>query len=99
MVCRPSCVGGSGVCLAGGEHPVTLAIRKHLRRPGNLLAIPSRPARPVTVVAQVYKQRDAVERCISRLKQWRVLAMRTDKLAIVYRAALCFAAILIRARA
>lgn len=49
--------------------------------------------------AEAYKQRNAVERCISRLKQWRGLAMRTDKLAIVYRAALHFAAILIWARA
>ena len=46
----------------------------------------------------MYKQRNAVERCISRLKQWRGLAMRTDKLAIAYRAALYFGAILIWAR-
>lgn len=45
-----------------------------------------------------HHKRNAVERCINRLKQWRGLAMRTDKLAIAYRAALHLAAILIWAR-
>lgn len=44
---------------------------------------------------EAYKERNTVERCISRLKQWRGLAMRTDKLAIAYQAALHLAAILI----
>ncbi|MYW17278.1 transposase, partial [Streptomyces sp. SID2955] len=43
-------------------------------------------------------QRNTVERCINRLKQWRGLAARTDKLAIAYQAALHLAAILIWAR-
>ncbi|GAA0611748.1 hypothetical protein GCM10010394_46940 [Streptomyces crystallinus] len=43
-------------------------------------------------------QRNAVERCINRFKQWRGLAMRTDKLAIAYLAAFHLAAILIWAR-
>ncbi|GHF09176.1 hypothetical protein GCM10010359_08190 [Streptomyces morookaense] len=43
-------------------------------------------------------QRNAVERCINRLKQWRDLAMRTDKLALAYQAAIHVAAILIWAR-
>ncbi|MFB7214073.1 transposase [Streptomyces sp. NPDC056255] len=66
---------------------------------GFALSFPSRPTRPVTVGAEAYKQRNAVERCISRLKQWRGLAMRTDKLAIAYQAALYVAALLIWARA
>ncbi|WSK39898.1 hypothetical protein OG761_17075 [Streptomyces tubercidicus] len=45
-----------------------------------------------------YKQRNTIERCINRLKQWRGLAMRTDKLALAYQAALHLAAILIRTR-
>ncbi|MET9373484.1 transposase [Streptomyces sp. NPDC002992] len=44
---------------------------------------------------EAYKQRNTVERCINRLKQWRGLAMRCDKLAIAYQAALHLAAILI----
>lgn len=44
---------------------------------------------------EAYKQRNAVERCINRLKQWRGLAMRTEKLVIAYQAALDLAAVLI----
>lgn len=75
------------------------------------LSSPSPPARSATVCgearaegrppafdAEAYKQRNSVERCINRLKQWRGLAMRTDKLAIAYQAALHLAAILIWAR-
>ncbi|GFZ82905.1 hypothetical protein GCM10011359_09560 [Nesterenkonia alkaliphila] len=36
-----------------------------------------------------------IERCFNRLKQWRGVAMRSDKLARNYRAAICFAATLI----
>lgn len=53
---------------------------------------------PRTGDAEAYKQRNAVERCINRFRQWRSLAMRTDKLAITYQAALHLAAILVWAR-
>lgn len=88
------------------------AIRKHLRQRGVRAVIPQpsdqaghrrRRGRsggwPPAFDAEVYKQRNAVERCISRLKQWRRLAMRTDKLAIAYQAALYVATLLIWARA
>ncbi|MFI1067586.1 IS5 family transposase [Streptomyces spororaveus] len=87
------------------------AIRSHLRRRGIRAVIPqpsdqvghrlrrgSAGGRPPTFDAASYKQRNAVERCINRLKQWRGLAMRTDKLAVAYQAALHVAAILIWAR-
>lgn len=49
--------------------------------------------------AETYKERNVeLERCIARLKQWRGLAMRTDRLAIAYQAALHLAAILIWTR-
>ncbi len=54
--------------------------------------------RPPGFDAEAYKQRNAVERCINRLKQWRGLAMRTDKLALAYRTALHLAAILMWTR-
>ncbi|MDA5279927.1 IS5 family transposase [Streptomyces sp. Isolate_45] len=87
------------------------AIRGHLRRRGIRAVIPQ-PAdqvghrlrrgraggRPPGFDAEAYKQRNTVERCINRLKQWRGLAMRTDKLALAYGAALHLAAILIWAR-
>lgn len=54
--------------------------------------------RPPAFDAEAYRQRNAVERCINRLKQWRGLTVRTDKPAIAYQAALHLAAILIWAR-
>ncbi|WP_406214512.1 IS5 family transposase [Streptomyces decoyicus] len=87
------------------------AIRRHLRRRGIRSVIPQPTdqighrqrrgrlgGRPPAFDAEAYKQRNTVERCINRLKQWRGLAMRTDKLAIAYQAALHLAAILIWAR-
>ncbi|MEU6106120.1 IS5 family transposase [Streptomyces flaveolus] len=84
------------------------AIRNHLRRRGICAVIPQpsdqvghrlrrgrHGGRPPAFDAEAYKQRNAVERCINRLKQWRGVAMRTDKLAIAYQAALHLAAILI----
>ncbi|MEV4049346.1 IS5 family transposase [Streptomyces sp. NPDC049744] len=87
------------------------AIRSHLR-PRGIRAVIPQPAdqvghrlrrgraggRPPGFDAEAYKQRNTVERCISRLKQWRGLAMRTDKLALAYEAALHLAAILIWSR-
>jgi transposase len=44
---------------------------------------------------ETYKQRNAVERCINKLKQWRGLATRYDKTATIYLAGLHLAAIFI----
>ncbi len=84
------------------------AIRRHLRRCGIRAVIPQ-PAdqaanrkrlgrlggRPLAFDREAYKQRNAVERCINKLKQWRGLATRYDKIATVYLAALHLAAIFI----
>ncbi|MDQ0761960.1 transposase [Streptomyces canus] len=87
------------------------AIRDHLRRRGIRAVIPQPSdqvghrlrrgragGRPPDFNAEAYKERNTVERCINRLKQWRGLAMRTDKLALAYQAALHLAAILIWTR-
>ena len=42
--------------------------------------------------AKRYKGRNVVERCFNRLKQWRGIAMRSDKLLRSYRAAVSLAA-------
>ena len=42
-----------------------------------------------------YRDRNVVERCFNKLKQWRGIAMRSDKLARNYRAGICLAAALI----
>ncbi len=51
--------------------------------------------RPIVINADDYKSRNVVERCFSRLKQWRGIAMRSDKTARNYHAALCLAATLL----
>ncbi|MFJ6790018.1 IS5 family transposase [Streptomyces angustmyceticus] len=82
------------------------AIREHLRK-RKIRAVIPQPAdqianrkrlgrhggRPPAFHKTAYKQRNTVERCINRLKQWRGLATRYDKTATVYQAALHLAAI------
>lgn len=50
--------------------------------------------RPRTLDTETYKLRNVVERSFSLLKQWRGLATRYDKLAVVYRSAAVLAAII-----
>lgn len=82
------------------------AIRAHLRRRGIKAVIPipadqrahrkrlgSQGGRPPAFDREAYKQRNAVERCINRLKQWRGIATRYEKTATVYLAGLHLAGI------
>ncbi len=83
-------------------------IRSHLRQRGIRTVIPQ-PAdqaanrkrrgrlggRPPALDREAYKQRNTVERCINKLKQWRGLATRYDKTATSYLAGLHLAAIFI----
>lgn len=84
------------------------AIRAYLRRRGVKAVIPERSdqvanrkhqgaagGRPPAFDRDDYKLRNTVERCIGRLKQWRGVAMRTDKLAVHYAAAVQLAAVFI----
>lgn len=83
------------------------ANRAWLRRHGVAVTIPerddqiahrrNRPGRPIDFGAtqkERYKSRNVVERCFNRLKQWRGIAMRTDKTARNYHSAICLAATL-----
>lgn len=77
------------------------AIRTHFRRRGIRAVIPQ-PAdqvahrkrrgthggRPPAFDRDAYKQRNTVERCINKLKQWRGPATRYDKTATIYLAAI-----------
>ncbi|GGK32103.1 hypothetical protein GCM10011583_74850 [Streptomyces camponoticapitis] len=63
-------------------------LREHLRRRGIRAAIPvpadqrgHQGGRPPAFDREAYKQRNTVERCINRLKQWRGLDTRCDKTA------------------
>ncbi|RPK69014.1 Transposase DDE domain protein [Streptomyces sp. ADI95-17] len=82
------------------------AIREHLRKRGIRAVIPvpadqrghrlrrgSRGGRPPAFDRETYKWRNAVERCINRLKQWRGIATRYEKTATVYLAGLHIAGI------
>ncbi|MFF5809844.1 IS5 family transposase [Streptomyces sp. NPDC012746] len=83
------------------------AIRTWLRRRGIPHTIPeradqarnrarrgSRGGRPPTFDRETYKQRNVVERCFNRLKQWRGIATRYDKTAESYEAAVTLASLL-----
>ena len=48
----------------------------------------------VAVDRTLYRLRNLVERCFNKLKQWRGLAMRSDKYARNYHAGICLAATL-----
>ncbi|GAA3835384.1 IS5 family transposase [Streptomyces coacervatus] len=50
--------------------------------------------RPRALDTETYKRRNVVERSFNLLKQWRGLATRYDKLAIVYRSAAVLAAVI-----
>ncbi|MFG2205602.1 IS5 family transposase [Streptomyces sp. NPDC048638] len=82
------------------------AIREHLRKRGIRAVIPvpadqrghrlrrgSQGDRPPAFDREAYKQRNTVERCINRLKQWRGIAARYEKTATIYLAGLHIAGI------
>lgn len=84
------------------------AIRRLLRSRGITAVIPEpkdqqanrkrrgqRGGRPVGFDAVAYKGRNVVERSFNALKQWRGLATRYDKLAVLYRGGAVLAAILV----
>ena len=70
-------------------------LRQFLAERGTLPVIPNNPTRkrhhPFDAVA--YKQRNLIERMFSRLKDFRRIATRYDKLALNYAAAVALAAV------
>ena len=74
------------------------ACRRLLRRRGIDHTIPTRidqRGRPPGFDRVRYRQRNVVERCVNRLKQWRGIATRFDKRAANYRAAVVIASLLL----
>ena len=62
---------------------------------GHRLRRDSRGGRPPDFDPAAYRGRNVVERCFNRLKNWRALATRHDKHALVFRGQLVLAAILL----
>ncbi|MBN6058628.1 IS5 family transposase, partial [Nonomuraea sp. RK-328] len=94
--------------LIGDKGYSSRKIRLDLRRRGIKAVIPerrdqianrkrkgSRGGRPHTFDALTYKQRNLVERCIGKLKQWRGIATRFDKLATRYLAGVTIASLML----
>ena len=92
--------------LRGDKAYSSRATRARLRQRGIVAVIPepsdqvanrkrrgSRGGRPPALDAEDYKGRNVVERNFNVVKQWRGLATRYDKLAIVYRSAAVLRAI------
>ena len=59
----------------------------------------SRGGRPVSYDTQDYKGRNVIERCFNQLKNWRGIASRYDKHALIYRGGVVLAAITLWLRA
>ncbi len=55
----------------------------------------SRGGRPVDFDAADYKDRNVVERAFNKLKNWRGLATRYDKHALIYRGGMVLASIVL----
>lgn len=77
------------------------AIRDHLRKRGIRTVTPvpadqrghrlrrgSQGGRPPAFNRETYQQRNTVERCLNRLKQWRVIATGYEKTVTIYLAGL-----------
>ena len=68
------------------EHRIEAVIPEPRDQQANRKRRGSRGGRPPKFDAEKYRGRNVIERGYCRLKQWRGLATRYDKLAIVYRA-------------
>lgn len=68
------------------ERDITAVIPEPADQQGHRLRRGSRGGRPPAFDADAYRDRNVVERRFNQLKQWRGIATRYDKLAIVYRA-------------
>ncbi len=58
-------------------------------------AVPSAAGRSVGFDAEDYKNRNVVERAFNKLKNWRGLATRYDKHALIYRRGMVLASIVL----
>ncbi|WP_435878115.1 hypothetical protein [Streptosporangium canum] len=98
---RAAARGQAGLDLVGVDSTTARANRLYLRRRHIKAVIPektdqaanrkkrgSRSGRPVSHDPDLYKQRNAAERCINRIKEWRGPAFRSGKTPDSYLAGL-----------
>lgn len=73
------------------------ALRSFLIKRGTTPVIPNNPTRKRLhpFDRQAYRRRNIIERAFCRLKDFRRVATRYDKLAVTYESAICLAAIII----
>lgn len=88
--CRPQRV-------VGDKGYSSRKVRRSLRRHGIRSVIPTKrnERRQPTFDRELYRERNRVERCINRLKAFRRVATRYEKLAVTFLAMVTIAAILI----
>ena len=80
--------------IAGDKGYDSTPLRTALRQRGIEPIIPSRSnrIRAIAFDKARYRERNVIERCINRLKQWRRIATRYEKLAANYAAVILIAA-------
>jgi putative transposase len=87
----------TGASLAADAAYDSDGLRRFLKERGTVPVIPNNPTRkrhhPFDEVA--YRQRNLIERMFCRLKDWRRIATRYDKLAANFAAAIMLAAVVI----
>ena len=83
-------------CIVGDKGYTSGAIRVWLRRHGIKAVIPqlANERRRRRFDRELYRERNAVERLMNRLKQWRRVATRYEKRAANYEAMVTLAAIM-----
>ena len=67
------------------QRGITAVIPERSDQQGHRLRRGSAGGRPVSYDTERYKDRNVIERSYEQLKQWRGLATRYDKLAVIYR--------------
>ncbi|MFF5639844.1 IS5 family transposase [Streptomyces sp. NPDC012825] len=77
------------------QRGIAVTIPERADQVANRLRRGSRGGRPPAFDAELYKHRNVVERCFNRLKQFRAVATRFDKLATRYQAGLHLASLVL----
>ena len=77
------------------ERGITAVIPERKDQQGHRQRRGAQGGRPVSYDTERYKDRNVIERSYEKLKQWRALATRYDKHAVIYRGGLLLAAILL----